>query len=98
VHTKCREWLGFDFVRVIQQRGNEFLIHIVRVTGDETWLPFGNVETKEQAKHWMHSHSQNKLKKFKQMLSAEYQLFSETGTSADGGIHATKNQNVRSVL
>jgi hypothetical protein len=29
-----------------------------------------NVETKQQSKHWMHTHSQNKLKKFKQMLSA----------------------------
>jgi hypothetical protein len=29
-----------------------------------------NVETKEQSKQWMHSHSSNKLKKFKQTLSA----------------------------
>jgi hypothetical protein len=30
--------------------GNEFLIHTVRVTGDETCVSFANVETKEQSK------------------------------------------------
>jgi hypothetical protein len=29
-----------------------------------------NVETKEQSKQWMHTHSPNKLKKFKQTLAA----------------------------
>jgi hypothetical protein len=29
-----------------------------------------NVETKEQSKQWMHTHSPNKPKKFKQTLSA----------------------------
>jgi hypothetical protein len=29
-----------------------------------------NVETKEQSKQWMHAHSPDKPKKFKQMLSA----------------------------
>jgi hypothetical protein len=29
-----------------------------------------NAETKEQSKQWMHTHSPNKPKKFKQMLSA----------------------------
>jgi hypothetical protein len=50
--------------------GDEFLDHIVQVTADETWFSFENVETKEQYKHWMHTHSLNKLKKFKQMLLA----------------------------
>jgi hypothetical protein len=36
------------------------------VTGDKTWVSFMNVETKEQSKQWMHAHSPNKLKKFKQ--------------------------------
>jgi hypothetical protein len=30
--------------------GDEFLNEIVRVTGDETWVSFVNVETKEQPK------------------------------------------------
>jgi hypothetical protein len=36
--------------------GDEFLIHIVRVTGDKTWVSFVNVQTKEQSKQWMHTH------------------------------------------
>jgi hypothetical protein len=46
--------------------GDEFLNHIVRVTDDETWLSFLNVETKEQSKQWMHTHSPHKPKKFKE--------------------------------
>jgi hypothetical protein len=42
--------------------GDEFLNHIVRVTGDETWVSFVNVETKEQSKQWMHTRSPNKPK------------------------------------
>jgi hypothetical protein len=29
-----------------------------------------NIETEEQSKQWMHTHSSNKPKEFKQMLSA----------------------------
>jgi hypothetical protein len=50
--------------------GDEFLSHIVRVTGDETRVSFVNVETKEQLKQWSHTHSPNKLKTFIQTLSA----------------------------
>jgi hypothetical protein len=42
--------------------GDEFINHIVRVTGDEAWVSFVNVETKEQAAQWMHTHSPNKPK------------------------------------
>jgi hypothetical protein len=42
--------------------GDEFLKHIVRVTGDETWVSLVIVETKEQSKQWMHTYSQNKPK------------------------------------
>jgi hypothetical protein len=45
--------------------GDDFLNRIVRVTGDETWVSFVNVETKEQSKHWMNTHSPNKAEKFK---------------------------------
>jgi hypothetical protein len=37
--------------------GDEFLNHIVRGTGDETWVPSVDVETKEQPKRCMHTHS-----------------------------------------
>jgi hypothetical protein len=41
--------------------------HIVQVTGDETSVSFFNAKTKEQSKQWMHTHSPNQPKKFKQM-------------------------------
>jgi hypothetical protein len=45
--------------------GDEFFNNIVWATGDETWVTFVNVETKEQSKQWMHVHqtSQKSLNK-----------------------------------
>jgi hypothetical protein len=54
----------FTFLERYHKDGDEFLNHIVRVTGDETWVSYVNVEPKEQSKQWMHTHSPNKLKKF----------------------------------
>jgi hypothetical protein len=76
---------------------------MVRATGDETWGSVANVETKEQSKQWMHTHSPNKLKKLKQTLSAcqkaDANCFLGQEKSADAGIHATRdNNNVISVL
>jgi hypothetical protein len=84
------------------KHGNEFLDHIVQVTGDEVWVSFVNVEAKEQSKQWMHTHSPNKPKKFKQTLSscqeADGNCFIGQERSADGGIHATRDHNnVRNV-
>jgi histone-lysine N-methyltransferase SETMAR len=59
-----------DFLEQFHKDGDQFLNHIVRVTGDETWVSFVNVETKEQSKQWMHTHSPNKPKKFKQMSAS----------------------------
>jgi hypothetical protein len=61
---------GFDFLQRYHKDGDEFLNHIIRVADDETWVSFVNVYTKEQSKQWMHTHSPNKPKKFKQTLSA----------------------------
>jgi hypothetical protein len=58
------------FLERYHKDGDEFLDHIVRVTGDETWVSFVNVETKGQSKQWTHIRSQNKLKMFKQTLFA----------------------------
>jgi hypothetical protein len=49
--------------------GDEILNHIIRVTGDETWVLFANVGTKAQSKQWMHTRSPNKPEMFKQTLS-----------------------------
>jgi hypothetical protein len=79
--------------------GNEFLNHII--TGDEIWVSFVNVETKELSKQWIHRNSPNKQKKFKQMLSACQKAggscFLRQERSADGWIHAKRDHNVRSV-
>jgi hypothetical protein len=40
-----------------------FSNHMIRVTGDETWVSFVNVETKEQSKQWMHIHSLTQAEK-----------------------------------
>jgi hypothetical protein len=59
-----------------------------------------NVVTKEQSKQWMHTHS-NKLNKFKQTSAckkADGNCFLVQERSADGGIHAARdNNNIRSV-
>jgi DNA-binding transcriptional MocR family regulator len=62
--------LALTFLESYHKDGNEFPNHIVRLTGDETWVSFVNVETKEQSKQWINTHSPNKQKKFKQTLTA----------------------------
>jgi hypothetical protein len=62
-----------------------------------------NVETKEQSKQWMHTHSPNRLVKFKQTLyacqKADGNCFLRQERSADGGIHATRDHNnIRTIL
>jgi hypothetical protein len=61
-----------------------------------------NAESKEQSKQWMHIHSPNKPKKFKETSAcqkADDNCFLGQEMSADGGIHATRDHNnVRSVL
>jgi hypothetical protein len=59
---------GFSFLERYHKHGDEFLIHIVRVTRDETWVPFVNVETKRQSKHWMHINSPKKPKRLNKRL------------------------------
>jgi hypothetical protein len=91
---------ALTFSEQYHKDGNEFLSYIV--TGDETRVSFVNVETKEQSKQWMHAHSPNKLKQFKQTLpacqKADGNCFLGQIRSAGGGINATMDHNVRSVL
>jgi hypothetical protein len=61
---------ALTFLEQHHKGGNEFLNHNVQVAGDETWVSFVNVKTKDNLKQWMHKHSPNKPKKFKQMLVA----------------------------
>jgi hypothetical protein len=62
-HKMQRMASALTFLERYHKDGNEFLNHIVRVTGDETWVSFVNVKTKEQSKQWMQTY--NKLKQFK---------------------------------
>jgi hypothetical protein len=59
------------FLERYHRDGNEFLNLIIRVTGDETWALFVNVETKRQSKQCMHRHSPNNPKKFKQTSACQ---------------------------
>jgi transposase len=63
-HKMQRKTSALTFLERYHKDGDELLDYIV--TGEETWVSFVNVETKEQSKQRMHTHSPNKLKKFKQ--------------------------------
>jgi hypothetical protein len=55
-----------------------------------------NVEAIEQSKQWMHTHSPNKTKKFKQTSAcqkADGNCFLGQERSVDGGIHAKMDHN-----
>ena len=88
------------FLQRYGEEGDEFLDRIV--TGDETWIQFLNAETKEQSKQWMHTHSPNEPKKFKQTLSNRkndgYSILGPQGNFVDR-IHDTRDHNnVRGLL
>jgi hypothetical protein len=59
---------GFDFLERYRKDSDENLKHVI--TGDETWVSFVNVETKEQSKQWMHTHSPNKPRNLNKRLPA----------------------------
>jgi hypothetical protein len=54
VHKTLRMASALTSLERYHQDGNKFLNRII--TGDETWVSFVNVETKEQSKQWMHTH------------------------------------------
>jgi hypothetical protein len=66
VHETQRMASALPFLERCHKDGDEFLSHIVRVTGNESWVPFVSVETKEQSKQWMRIQSPKKPEKFKQ--------------------------------
>jgi hypothetical protein len=48
VHKMQRMASALTLLEQCHKDGDEFLNHIVRVTGDETWVSFVNVEIEEQ--------------------------------------------------
>jgi hypothetical protein len=62
---------GFNFLQLYHKDWDDFLIHILRITGDESWVSSVNAESKEQSKQWMRTHSPNRQNIFnKRCLSA----------------------------
>jgi hypothetical protein len=88
---------GFDVVRAISQRW--WWISQSHYNRDETCVSSVNVETKEQSKQCMHTHSPNKMKTSSAFQEDGGNCFLGQERSSDGGIHATKDlNNIRSVL
>jgi histone-lysine N-methyltransferase SETMAR len=95
-HKTQRMASTLTFLERYPKDGDEFCNHIARVTYNETRVSFVNAEIKEQ---WMHTHSPNKPKKFKQTTVCQNAVLWGRKKSADGGIHATgDHNNVTSVL
>jgi hypothetical protein len=65
---KAENGLGFylDSLERYHKDGDGSLNYTFRVTGDEIWVSFLNVEINVQSKQRMHTHSRNKPKQFKQ--------------------------------
>jgi hypothetical protein len=70
-HEMKRIALASTFLQQYHKGGNEFRSHIVRVLGNEMWVSFVNVETKEHSKA-VDAHTFTKqAKKFKQMYACQ---------------------------
>jgi hypothetical protein len=64
-HKTLRMTSTLTLLERYHKDGHEILNHIVAITDNEAWISFVNIETKEQLKQWMHTHSSSKTKKFK---------------------------------
>jgi hypothetical protein len=100
-HKLCARWLlkmltgahktqrmasAFTFLERYHKDSNEFLNHIIQVTGDETWVLFVNVEIKKQSK-------QVEIVQTNIFQKADDNCFLGQERSADDGIHATRDHN-----
>jgi hypothetical protein len=60
-HETKRMASALTFSEWYHKNGDEFLSHIVRVTGNETWVSFVNFETKEQSNsEYTHIHQKRR--------------------------------------
>ena len=88
------------FLQCYHDEGDEFLDKIV--TGDETWVKFINVETKEQSQQWMHKHSLNKPRKFKQSLAKQKadgnSVLGQKRSAVDRVYGTLNHNNIRKIL
>jgi hypothetical protein len=92
-HKTQRIASALTFIERYYKDGDTFLNCIV--IGDETWVSFVNVETKEQSKQWMHKHSSNKSKNLNKrcLPKSRWQRFLGQGSSSGGKIHATRDDD-----
>jgi hypothetical protein len=65
---ELKECFEFYFLELYHKDWVEFRNDTVRVRGDENWISFVNVESKEQSKQWVYAHTPNKQEKFTQTL------------------------------
>jgi hypothetical protein len=89
-HKTQRMASALTFLERYHRDGDGFLSHIIiRVTSDETWVSFVNIETKEQSK----------FKQTSACQKTDVNCFLGQERSAGGGINATRDHNnVRSVM
>jgi hypothetical protein len=59
-HKTQRMASALTFLQQYHKDSDEFLNHIGR--GDETWVSFVTVQTKERSRQWMHPHLPNRPK------------------------------------
>lgn len=88
---------GFDTFGAIPQRWQWIFHHILHRTGDETCLSFMVVETKEQSTLWICAY-QTSQNSSSIVCQKSDNCFLRQERSADGGIHTSRDRNVRSVL
>jgi hypothetical protein len=67
-HKTQRMTSALTFLKRYHEDGDEFLSHVIQVTGDETFM---NVETKAQSKQWMYTHPPNNLEKLEQTSACQ---------------------------
>ncbi|KAJ8876576.1 hypothetical protein PR048_021021 [Dryococelus australis] len=67
INKERRMAYALTFLLRYADTGEQFVNQIA--TGDETWSHSDNEETKLQVQQWIHAHSPNKPKKFKQTFS-----------------------------
>jgi hypothetical protein len=92
---------SFNFSERFHEDGDKFLNHIAWVTGDESRVSSMNVETKEQSKQWMHTHSPNKPKKFRQTYARKLMAtvwvlmveFMQQGTTITSEVYCDTKKN-----
>jgi hypothetical protein len=81
VHKTQRIASALTFFERYHKGGYEILIHVVRVTGDETWVSFANFESKEsQSSERTHIHQTSRKSLNERCLPESWwKLFSVTG-------------------